>query len=167
MDNNRKIQKRVLTAIPVLVLMAVIFAFSAKTAGESMENSDVVVDIILELGPERPAASEPDRGELYQALVVVVRKGAHMAEYAALCMLAALHLASWGIGGKKLALFSVLFSSFYAATDEFHQLFVEGRSGQVSDVLIDSAGAVMGMLAFVVIGYLVKRHKKHALDELV
>lgn len=34
----------------------------------------------------------------------------------------------------------------YAATDETHQLFVPGRSGQVRDVLIDSVGAAIGVL---------------------
>ena len=34
----------------------------------------------------------------------------------------------------------------YAATDEFHQLFVPGRSGQFSDVVLDSAGVLAGLL---------------------
>ena len=39
-----------------------------------------------------------------------------------------------------------LTATVYAATDEFHQLFIPGRSGQVSDVLLDSAGALAGVL---------------------
>ena len=39
-----------------------------------------------------------------------------------------------------------LIAAGYAATDEFHQLFVPGRSGQVSDVILDSAGAAIGVL---------------------
>ena len=38
-----------------------------------------------------------------------------------------------------------LIAAGYAATDEFHQLFVPGRSGQISDVLLDSAGALAGV----------------------
>ncbi len=41
---------------------------------------------------------------------------------------------SWGIG------------TGYAATDEIHQLFVPGRSGQLSDVLLDSAGVMAGII---------------------
>ena len=33
----------------------------------------------------------------------------------------------------------------YAASDEFHQLFVPGRAGRVSDVLIDSSGVLLGI----------------------
>ena len=41
----------------------------------------------------------------------------------------------------------------YAATDEFHQLFVPGRAGRVTDVLIDSAGAFLALLAIHIILY--------------
>ena len=36
-----------------------------------------------------------------------------------------------------------------AAMDETLQLFVDGRSGQFSDVLIDSMGALMGIVLLV------------------
>ncbi|MEQ8199438.1 MAG: VanZ family protein [Clostridiaceae bacterium] len=41
---------------------------------------------------------------------------------------------------------------FYAATDEFHQLFVPGRSAMFTDVVIDFSGAAMGTVLFY-IGY--------------
>lgn len=157
MAKNKIIQKRILTAIPVLVFMAVIFAFSARTAEQSMENSDAVVDILLEIGQQENKISQPEGKEIYQTLVVLVRKGAHMAEYAVLCMLAALHLTCWGLAGKKLALCSVIFSALYAASDEFHQLFVEGRSGQATDVLIDTMGAVLGIAAFFILRIVLSR----------
>ena len=47
----------------------------------------------------------------------------------------------------------------YAATDEFHQLFVPGRSGQLSDVILDSAGALAGVAAFTVLCWLINRRK--------
>ena len=39
----------------------------------------------------------------------------------------------------------------YACSDEFHQLFVAGRAGRINDVLIDSAGAVLGLALFLFI----------------
>lgn len=39
-----------------------------------------------------------------------------------------------------------LLAVLYAATDEIHQTFVPGRSGRVTDVLIDAAGAAVGVL---------------------
>jgi VanZ family protein len=48
----------------------------------------------------------------------------------------------------------------YAASDEFHQLFVPGRSGEVKDVLIDSAGAVTGALLFYLALRLYENYRK-------
>jgi len=42
-------------------------------------------------------------------------------------------------------------SVLYACTDEIHQLFVPGRGAQMSDVLLDSAGAGLGIVLFVTI----------------
>ena len=41
-----------------------------------------------------------------------------------------------------------LLSVCYSCTDEWHQTFVEGRSGEIRDVLIDSGGAFVGVLVF-------------------
>ena len=37
-------------------------------------------------------------------------------------------------------------ATLYAATDELHQIFVPGRTGKVTDILLDSAGALLGVL---------------------
>ena len=73
-----------------------------------------------------------------------VRKTAHFAEYAILGFLLT-GAASLGNGWKSF-LQPGLTGALYAASDEFHQLFVPGRSGQISDVLLDSAGVCFGVL---------------------
>ena len=45
---------------------------------------------------------------------------------------------------KKAYIYSLVIVFGYACSDEFHQLFVEGRSGQFKDVLIDTSGGVFG-----------------------
>lgn len=52
-----------------------------------------------------------------------------------------------------------LIAALYAASDEIHQLFVPGRSGQLSDVILDSAGALAGVAAFTVLWWLINRRK--------
>ena len=66
---------------------------------------------------------------------------------------------------KKLVyrgLFAAVFSCIYASSDEIHQLFVPGRAGQVRDVLIDTSGAVAGILLAILIRkiWLKSREKK-------
>ena len=60
--------------------------------------------------------------------------------------LCALFAASYGYKFRFFAL-GYAFSVLYAATDEFHQLFVEGRSGSLFDVGVDAAGALLGVAA--------------------
>ena len=49
------------------------------------------------------------------------------------------------------ALLALFISFLYACSDEFHQLFINGRSGQVSDVLLDTIGAGLGILMVVIL----------------
>lgn len=67
----------------------------------------------------------------------VLRKGAHMTEYA---ILAALLVRALGDAGWAFGL-----AVTYAATDEAHQLLVRGRHGSPVDVLIDAVGALIGL----------------------
>ena len=45
-------------------------------------------------------------------------------------------------------------STGFAALDEFHQLFVEGRAGSLKDVLIDSCGSLTGIIFVRIFGYI-------------
>ena len=65
------------------------------------------------------------------------------------------------MSGLKVILLAFLICGLYAISDEIHQLYVQGRSGQVSDVLIDSSGALVGILSIVAIrSWLIKKRNK-------
>lgn len=74
--------------------------------------------------------------------VWVIRKMAHMTLYAILAFCAACSQIKPSF--KKV----LLFCACYACTDEFHQLFIPGRSGEIRDVCIDCLGACIGFLLF-------------------
>ncbi|MBQ7160370.1 MAG: VanZ family protein, partial [Clostridia bacterium] len=46
---------------------------------------------------------------------------------------------------------SVLSAALFAASDELHQLFVPGRSGEIADIALDSGGALLGVIASYII----------------
>ncbi len=69
----------------------------------------------------------------------ILRKGAHMTEYALLAVLLFRAL------GRELPAF--LIGLAYAASDEIHQHFVRGRHASPLDVAIDAAGLLLGLLA--------------------
>jgi VanZ family protein len=67
----------------------------------------------------------------------VLRKGAHMTEYAILAVLL--------VRGSGSFRWAFAFTVLYAASDEVHQLFVRGRHGSPVDVAIDAVGALIGL----------------------
>jgi VanZ family protein len=68
---------------------------------------------------------------------LILRKAAHMTEYAILAVL--LRRATGSPG------WAFVIAVAYAATDEFHQTFVPGRHGSPVDVGIDAIGALIGL----------------------
>jgi VanZ family protein len=79
----------------------------------------------------------------------VGRKLVHFGEYALLCFLW-WRLLCTGLPARRAALLAFLVSTVYAATDEFHQSFVEGRHGTPIDWAIDTAGAAAAAVALTV-----------------
>jgi VanZ family protein len=71
----------------------------------------------------------------------ILRKGAHVTEYAILGLLLLRAI------GRELPAF--LLGIGYAITDELHQHFVTGRHSSPLDVAIDSTGVLIGVLVFV------------------
>lgn len=136
----------------VLLWMAVIFLFSAKPADESADMSRSAGQWIGKtfVGEYRTWTKEKQEA-FAEAIDYPVRKAAHAAEYAVLGMLLAGMIGSFNASGWKRWGASYLIGTCYAATDEFHQLFVPGRSGQVSDVMLDSAGVLAGVLIYLLL----------------
>ncbi len=93
-------------------------------------------------------------------ILVLMRKCAHVTEYAVLALLLSRALRSIPIlRAKMLMVFGavVLGCALFAATDEFHQTFVRSRTPSVRDVLLDIAGAILGLLVGVIFA---RRHSK-------
>jgi VanZ family protein len=84
-----------------------------------------------------------------------VRKSAHVTEYAVLGILIFQSLRIllprvWG-----LSLISVSLSYLYAVTDEYHQSFIFDRTPLFADVLLDTGGAILGIIVFILLSKLV------------
>ena len=82
-------------------------------------------------------------------ILVAVRKCAHVIEYAVLALLLWRALRNTPVlGAKMLVTFGavMLGCALFAASDEFHQTFVKSRTPSVRDVLLDIAGAILGLL---------------------
>ncbi len=133
--------------------MILIFYYSSQTAVESSNLSGGITRRFLEsiLNISKIKLSETDRLLWLEIMEIVIRKAAHMAEYAVLGIAVAYPVYVYGKRGKTLILWSELICIIYAATDEFHQLFVPGRAGLISDVIIDGLGALIGCYLYLII----------------
>ncbi len=74
-----------------------------------------------------------------------IRKLAHFTIYLILGILVYLTAKVLNPSYNRLFLSSLLICIIYACSDEFHQLFIIGRSGELKDVLIDSLGSLIGI----------------------
>lgn len=126
-----------LFAILTLLWTMVIFAQSAKNGEQSSDDSNKVVEFIENIAEK----IDPD----IRVSSFAVRKLAHFSEYLMLGFFAAMFM---GIAdGRWLYIGAWIYAVSVAFCDEFAiQRFSEGRAPQFTDVLIDSAGALAGVL---------------------
>ena len=140
--------------LPVLVWMWVIFSASGDRLS-FQHSSRIIGPLVRWLLPHLS-------DQAVHAIVVGVRKCAHVAEYGVLSLLLwrALHKPPkpnvpcwrWSEAGLALAL-----AALYAATDELHQAIVPSRQGSVTDVMLDTSGAALALLGLWAAGRLRKR----------
>jgi len=131
------------TLILLIVLMIVIFCFSAQPAVESTVTSSRACRFLAwRIFSNFGSYEKSIQDSIISDMTHIVRKTAHFTEYALMGFL-------WYLLLRKKhnnILLSVSATAFYAASDELHQRFVAGRSGQISDVLLDACGGCFGVL---------------------
>ncbi len=125
----------------MLLVMAGIFLFSSQPGEESSQMSNGFLRFLLELPPVRWLLEETP-----VLAILPLRKWAHFTIY----LLLGVTAYGWvrrRISGWFLRLFLAWGTgALYACTDELHQRFVPGRSGQWADVGLDSLGCAVGVL---------------------
>lgn len=134
--------------IITLLWVAVIFSFSLQPADTSSQLSLGVGHWLIELLPEAFAdklLSMPQ--EQLEFLHTLLRKVGHFAEYLILGVLSMFTVLQTELRHKKWV--ALGFCVLVASVDETIQLFVSGRSGQVSDVVLDLVGALCGILILI------------------
>ncbi len=146
--------------------MGCIFTFSAQHATESLDTSNSVLDVIIPIIDKDFDTYSPEKQKtLIEDYSFLVRKTAHFSIYTLLGFLVsnafAYQSAVFGTPSrKKGAVLSFLICSLYAVSDEIHQYFVPGRGCAVRDMLIDSAGAAVGILFSLALAALITKRRK-------
>ena len=133
--------------------VAVIWGHSLIQGPQSSLESGLVVSLVC---PLFELAGIHDLG----LMTLVVRKLAHFSEYAVLGVLARGLVTSLREEGIAPRLPVTVVAALVPVADECLQLFVPGRSGQLTDVLIDLSGLVTGALVAHAVAYLVSRRAR-------
>ncbi|MBT2661658.1 VanZ family protein [Bacillus sp. ISL-45] len=139
----------------VLLWCVLIFSLSAQPAAVSNELSKGVTEAMIEHAEKVVPDGELNIGRLNH----IVRKNAHFFLYLILGILVLNALRQSGKKGKGAYALALLISVLYSMTDEFHQLYVAGRGAHVRDVLIDSAGVVVGLGGYFIICWVWNRRE--------
>lgn len=133
--------KRKVLFILLILYTAFIFYLSSEPANISRtRNRKIIETVKITTGKDIDKKVGRERLDFY------VRKNAHFFLYMLLGTLTFLYLIHTKIKRKFITAFSFCF--LYAISDEVHQYFVPGRGPRAKDVLIDSAGALIG-IAFI------------------
>lgn len=133
----------------LVLWMALIFSFSNQKDVDSSKVSDGFIDRtvvkIYKIFNENITIEKEN--EIIEKYTYPIRKFAHYTLYFILGILSFLVVKDYSIN-KKLIIYSLLICFLYACSDEFHQLFIIGRSARVLDVIIDTFGSFCSISIF-------------------
>lgn len=136
---------KIFSVAAVIITAGIIFMFSAQTSVDSAQTSGFIATFLSELiGKELP-------NEL-------VRSFAHFCEYALFGFL--VRNCAYTFKNDFGILKTVSLAWAYSWSDEIHQIFVDGRAFQLSDLAVDLGGIVLGTYTFVLIVTVIKKCRK-------
>ena len=147
--------RKVIKFTLVICCMLIIFMFSSDSGTASSKKSDSVIINLVEIISNKKVNNK-DRDKYIEKYVFPVRKCAHFTIYLVLGILVISLLSEYRVINFKTVLYALLIVFLYACSDEFHQLFVPGRSSEIRDVLFDSSGGFIGSYLY----YLFRRKRK-------
>ncbi len=147
--------KKIVTLILIIIWMITIFYFSNQHSEESSNLSGGVTLKVLKI-----LKVAPETEEQLENIETLIRKLAHFFMYLAGGVLILLHINLYETSKNKKMLLAQLVGTMYAITDEVHQIYVPGRSGEIKDILIDSLGILTGIGVVLLIKKIIKSKLK-------
>lgn len=147
--------RKILAWLIVILWMVIIFYFSQQPAFDSKGLSTNVTSRLIDIAEKVTPLDNLQVKELDS----IVRKYAHFTIYFFLGIFALLALKLTGLKHSLSAIIALILCMIYAVTDEYHQLFVEGRGAQLKDIFIDWAGAATGITVATLLGLIGKTGK--------
>jgi len=141
---KKEIIKKIIYGIFVIIWMATVFNFSSEQSTKSTSTSETVIRAGLSKNENFKKLNESEQKTIIEKYQHPIRKLAHFTLYAIGGLLIFNFLNTFNTCTRNKMLIAIIIGLSYAISDEIHQLFTDGRSAQITDVLIDTAGATLG-----------------------
>ena len=169
-------------AIKIIILLAVAVGWmfciynlsnmnSSKSNGKSADMLSIIIADTLDLTNEYGITDlHPNDSKIERASKIMntpMRKVMHASVYLVLAffMMTLTNIISNHKYYWLTLLISLVLCVFFAITDEYHQTFVSGRSGQILDIVIDSIGAMIGLVFYTTYHIVYKQGYRRAIKE--
>lgn len=173
-------KKRLVVVLALIIIVILwilgIYKLSSMNTKNSNGKSSGIISVFIEDALELTnkygiTDSHPDDAKLEKAsqlLNAPLRKVMHASVYFVLAFMVIL-VTNYLLRNKKILLsviITIAFVGLVAGFDEFHQTFVDGRTGAIKDVLIDMAGGLVGILFYSTYYYIYKKGYSNGLSEI-
>ena len=152
----------------IIAICIFIFLMSAAEGPTSSKISGSFIEAIIRFFNKGfDSLSKQQRLEIIASYQHFVRKAAHFSVYALLGIFTNGFLITYRELRKfKSLIFSFIFVLLYSISDEIHQLFIPLRSGQFSDVILDTLGGILGILILKLICILYFKRTEARINEV-
>lgn len=158
MNNNIKINiLRVILIILLIGTFSIIFGFSSQDSEKSSGISRKVTEIITNPIKSIQEKPEQEKEQILSRIESVVRKIAHFSIYTVVGFLLMALFSTYKLEEMNRFSYSLIIGVVYASSDEIHQCFTPGRGPQVTDIIIDTMGVLLGILLVMLV---IKIYKK-------
>lgn len=152
---SKKKVLRFVIFVLIVIWMIIVFNFSNQNGEKS---SSISREIAVKVAPKESSEEKVNHIEQY------IRKIAHLSEYTCGGILFLALFLTYKLSDVKRMTYSLLIGIEYAIIDEIHQLFIDGRTGQIVDVLIDTIGISIG-ICILMLMYKIFEKRKEALKD--
>ena len=148
------IKINILRAILIILLIgtfSIIFGFSSQDAEKSGGISRKVTEFLtngIKTIQEKP---EQEKEKILDRIESIVRKIAHFSIYTVVGFLLMALCSTYKLKEMNRISISLIVGVIYASSDEIHQCFTPGRGPQVTDVIIDTMGVLLGILLIMLV----------------
>lgn len=161
---NQIIIIRIILIILLIITFFYIFNFSSQDSEKSGNLSRTITVSVTKNIKKIQELDYNKKNDVLNTIEKVIRKLAHFSEYTFLGILLMSLMSTYNLKQINKFVLSIGIGFLYACSDEFHQLFVPGRTAKFTDVLIDTSGVIVGsiliFIAILIIKKIIVKNKK-------